>query len=133
MTYTRQGNKITYKKGRKPAAIKSAQRDVRDIYEYLCNQSAPRSPALAQAIYLSQFSSEQRSTLATTAPTFTVSVYSASRAYSRLGTDLLKFQMYSMDLTVPVEDLTKFLPPEQVEELKATGLAEFVFQARESA
>jgi hypothetical protein len=133
MTYILTNNKVQFKKGTKPTQIREAQRLVRDTYKIMCQEEAPRSAPLAQAYVIGKFDKGQLAAIEEAAPMYKSAIMSAARAYARMGSDLLRLPMYSMDVAVPLSDLSKIkdLPEEIVTKAREAGVTELLFMARE--
>ncbi len=127
-------NEVVFRKGCKPHSIRSSQHEVRDTYLALCSLNAPRSIALARAVFETQVLGALTEKIYSSTPTYHSAVTSALRAFVSMGNTLEKRTMYSMDLRVSVGDLSKFqdLSPELLAAAQAAGFAELVFLARES-
>ncbi len=125
--------KVTFKKGTKPRTIKEAQRETRSIYADLCSNNAPRGLELARVFYLDKILGKSAETLFKYSPYYMSYVSAASRAYSATGNSLMKKQMYHMDVSFSLDDLSHFkdLPSDLIAKLKETGEQEFLFMARE--
>lgn len=124
--------RYTYNKGKKPYQIKQAQREVRNLYITLCEARSPQQSFQECLGDIILSLGEKKDAILAANPAYMAIATSAARAYCGAGLSLKDHKMWSMNVTLTLDQFKELGGSSAIAaQCAERGLTEITVLARE--